>query len=227
MSESWDFWAASPEIPPRNMAWDEWLHKSAHSRGTPVFRSYDWSEPAATFGYFQRYQEVAAMTQLRPLLRRPTGGGLVLHDGDWTYSLSIPPGHPWHALRATDSYERMHRWIAGAFSLLGVRTDLAPCCRKETLGQCFAGYERFDVLEAGVKVAGAAQRRNQSGLLIQGSIRPPSNKNRSAWEESMRRWGQREWGVIWHSFQPQPEDESGVDLLMESRYGTTPFHQQR
>ena len=47
-------------------------------------RFYAWLEPAATFGYFQRFAEVERMTLLRPLLRRPTGGGLVPHAADWT-----------------------------------------------------------------------------------------------------------------------------------------------
>ncbi len=72
-----------------------------------------------------------------------------------------------------ESYAQMHRWLQAAFAGLALPTELAPCCRKETPGQCFAGYEKFDLLHCGRKLAGAAQRRNKLGLLIQGSIQPP------------------------------------------------------
>ena len=41
-------------------------------------------------------------------------------------------------------------------------------------GQCFAGHEKFDLLWRGKKIAGAAQRRTKAGLLIQGSVQPPT-----------------------------------------------------
>jgi len=78
-----------------NMALDEALLQSAPELGRPVLRFYGWLEPAATFGYSQRYAEIEKLTALRPLVRRPTGGGLVPHDADWTYSLVFPAGHFW------------------------------------------------------------------------------------------------------------------------------------
>jgi hypothetical protein len=45
--------------------------------------------------------------------------------------------------------------------------------KSEIPGACFAGHERFDLLWRGRKIAGAAQRRNQLGLLIQGSVQLP------------------------------------------------------
>ena len=93
-----------------------------------MLRFYGWTEPAATFGYFQKYAEVERATQLRPLIRRPTGGGIVPHDADWTYSLVFPPGHEWHSLKAEESYRRIHDWIQSAFAKLKVETELAPCC---------------------------------------------------------------------------------------------------
>src|SRR6185295_12705134 len=154
------------------MALDEALLEAAPQFGRPVLRFYGWSERAASFGYFQKYSEIARTTALRPLVRRPTGGGLVPHDADWTYSLVFPPSHAWYALRATQSYERVHQWIRGAFTRLGVETELAPSCRPEAPGQCFAGFEKSDVLWFGKKIAGAAQRRTKTGLLIQGSVQP-------------------------------------------------------
>src|SRR6187399_2034155 len=97
--------------PAFNMAMDEALLEGVARLGQPVLRFYGWIEPAASFGYFQKFVEIEQATLLRPLIRRPTGGGLVPHDADWTYSVVIPPNHSWYPLRASESYERMHRWI--------------------------------------------------------------------------------------------------------------------
>ena len=96
----------------------------------PVLRFYGWTEPAASFGYFQRYADVARTTALRPLVRRPTGGGIVPHDADWTYSLAFPPGHEWHSLKAAESYRRVHDWLRRAFAALKIGTELAPAAKK-------------------------------------------------------------------------------------------------
>jgi lipoate-protein ligase A len=153
-----------------NMALDEALLELATQ---PVLRSYGWTQPAATFGYSQKFSALAQLTALRPLLRRPTGGGLVLHDADWTYSAVFPAGHAWFARRAEDSYRAIHELLRTAFAQLGVATELAPCCQKTLPGQCFIGHEKFDLLWRGKKIAGAAQRRTKTGLLIQGSVQPP------------------------------------------------------
>src|SRR5665213_1648503 len=94
-----------------NMALDEALLENVVRIGKPVLRFYGWTEPAATFGYFQKFSEVERATQLRPLIRRPTGGGIVPHDADWTYSAVFPPGHEWHSLKAEESYRRIHDWL--------------------------------------------------------------------------------------------------------------------
>ena len=131
--------ASGPGDPASNMALDESLLATAGPRNAPTLRFYSWTEPAATFGYFQRYAEVEARTRLRPLILRPTGGGIVPHDRDWTYSLAFPPGHEWHELRAEESYRRIHEWIQRAFAKLGAPTEVAPCCKKTAPGKCFVG----------------------------------------------------------------------------------------
>src|ERR1700742_2074892 len=103
-----------------NMAMDEALLEGAGAIGRPVLRFYRWTEPAATFGYFQKYADIERWTLLRPLVRRPTGGGLVPHDADWTYSLAVPPSNSWYELSATESYQRMHEWIRVAFQKMGI-----------------------------------------------------------------------------------------------------------
>jgi lipoate-protein ligase A len=186
-----------------NMALDAALLDAAPALRRPVLRFYSWTEPAASFGYSQKYAEVAQMTLLRPLVRRPTGGGLVPHDAGWTYSLVFPPGHAWHALKAVESYQRAHEWIQAAFRNLGIATELAPDCRKALPGQCFIGHEKFDVLWHGKKIAGAAQRRTRDGLLIQGSLQPPPVKiSRADWQQAMCETAMVRDGVSWDKFKP-------------------------
>jgi len=220
-AEPWLLLNSGPCPPDFNMAMDEALLEAAASLGQPVLRFYSWTEPAATFGYFQHFAEIERTTQLRPLIRRPTGGGLVPHDADWTYSVVIPPGHPWHALNAVDSYRRMHEWIRAAFARLGVATELADCCRKSAPGQCFVGWEKFDVLWQGRKIAGAAQRRNKLGLLIQGSVQPPPiGLERKGWEEAMS-------PAIYHGHRPSTEIQTRATELALVKYSQAAFNARR
>ena len=165
-----------------NMAVDDVLLHSVAKWRQPVLRFYSWSERAASFGYFQKYKDVEKTTVLRPLVRRPTGGGLVPHDADWTYSVSFSPGTEWYGLKAVESYERVHAWIRDAFAKIGVGAELAEAQASMPGGQCFAGAEQFDVMLNNHKIAGAAQRRTKHGLLIQGSIQPPAGIKRADWE---------------------------------------------
>lgn len=186
-ADSWFLLESGPGDFAFNMAMDEALLEAMPRLLRPVLRFYSWKEKAASFGYFQKYTDVEKMTLLRPLVRRPTAGGLVPHDADWTYSLTFPNTHEWYALSATESYQRAHEWIKSAFARLNIPTELAPSCRKAETGQCFSGYEKFDLLWNGRKIAGAAQRRRREGLLIQGSVQPSSlpSLERRQWERGM------------------------------------------
>jgi lipoate-protein ligase A len=211
-----------------NMALDEALLEAMPRLQTPVLRFYGWTEPAATFGYFQKNSEVAATTQLHPLIRRPTGGGIVPHDADWTYSAVFPPGHEWHSLKAEESYRRIHDWLRRAFAELNVKTELAPCCKKSLPGQCFVGHEKFDLLWHGKKIAGAAQRRNKLGLLIQGSVQPPPvSLMRADWERAMRVVAEKQFRVIWADFAPDTELEKKTMDLVVSKYSQMAYNQKR
>ena len=222
--ETWYLLQSGAGAPAYNMALDEALLESAHQLGRPVLRFYGWTEPAATFGYAQKYRQAAALTALRPLVRRPTGGGLVPHDADWTYSLIFPAQHDWHRLKAAESYRRLHEWIGAAFARLNVPATLAASSQKEIPGQCFAGPEKSDLLCQGRKIAGAAQRRTRAGLLIQGSVQaPPAARDRAAWESALCRAMEVEW-------RPLPEEllpEALARRLQEEKYAQASFNQRR
>ncbi len=223
---NWFLLNSGPGAPSFNMAMDEVLLEAVSRLGQPVLRFYGWNEPAATFGYFQKFAEIEQTTLLRPLIRRPTGGGLVPHDADWTYSLAFPPGHEWYLLRAEESYRRVHEWIQAAFARLGVGTELAPCCKKSAPGQCFVGYEKHDLLWRGRKIAGAAQRRNKLGLLIQGSVQPPPlTLARTDWERAMTAGAMPP--TPWIEFTPDAGLAARVTELEARKYCQEAYNRKR
>lgn len=206
------------------MALDEALLEAMPRLAQPVLRFYGWTEPAASFGYFQKIVEVELATLLRPLVRRPTGGGIVPHDADWTYSLAFPPIHNWYSFRAEESYRRVHEWIQAAFALLNVPTELAESRQQSGPGQCFVGHEKFDLLWRGKKIAGAAQRRTRAGLLIQGSIQPPPlSLARKDWQQAMRAVAH----VPWIDFELDTVLRERADLLTSEKYSQTAFTRKR
>ena len=212
-----------------NMGLDEALLEAAPRFDHPVLRFYRWTEPAASFGYFQRYRDVEQLTMLRPLVRRPTGGGIVPHDADWTYSLIFPPSNEWYHLAAKESYHQVHFWIQRAFSQLGVETELAQIRVKTQPGQCFVGHEQSDLLLSGAKIAGAAQRRRRDGLLIQGSVQPPPSlcNHRNAWEQAMLDVSTPAHGAKWKS---HPHENFLMERAMElarTKYAQPSYNMRR
>lgn len=211
-----------------NMAVDEILLSRAAEFAHPVLRFYSWAEAAATFGYAQRIADVELFTTLRPLIRRPTGGGVVAHDRDWTYSLVFPPSDPWYHLQAMESYQRVHEWMSAALQRMQISPQLAEFSDKSGPGQCFVGAERHDLVLDGRKIAGAAQRRNRDGLLIQGSLQPPNHELAKAdWQKAVCDVAHTVWGVQWKSMDLQPMLESQVAALAISKYAQAAHNRRR
>src|ERR1700716_1404298 len=80
-----------PKSAALNMAVDEALLAEVPA---PTLRFYRWRQPSLSFGYFGLYAEVASQSNEREIVRRWTGGGIVPHGGDVTYSVIISPSHP-------------------------------------------------------------------------------------------------------------------------------------
>lgn len=163
-----------------NMAVDEALLETAK---IPSIRFYHWASPALSFGYFGKFADVAAHAIKHDLVRRWTGGGIVFHGDDLTYSIVIPSSDPAFAESSVLIYENVHRALCDAIAAKGDCPELADVAAvsdhqsetSATVGDrrysdCFANPVRADVMLNGHKIAGAAQRRTRRGLLQQGSI---------------------------------------------------------
>jgi lipoate-protein ligase A len=161
-----------------NMAIDEALLEHAT---VPSIRFYQWQSPALSFGYFGKFADVTSYAGERDLVRRWTGGGIVLHGDDLTYAIVIPSGDAAFGESSMYVYEKIHRALRRVLIANGEHAEIAaettPNAQRSTLNaqlasnkSCFANPVRADVMIDGRKVAGAAQRRTRRGLLQQGSI---------------------------------------------------------
>jgi len=136
----------------------------------PVLRVYRWARPAVSFGYFEKWEPIRAAHPARDAVRRWTGGGVVLHGEDFTYSLLIPGtlGVDWGA--PAGSYGVIHGALCMALADAGIPAEPASASAEKISQACFENPVLYDVLVEGRKVAGAAQRRTRAGLIHQGSI---------------------------------------------------------
>jgi lipoate-protein ligase A len=165
--------ADPPAEGPWNMAVDESLLESAVEDRRATLRFYRWSRPTLSLGYFQAVGDRISHVASRgcPCVRRPTGGGAIVHDAELTYSLALPAIH---VLSSPIDLARMvHETLIAALTpLSGVTPALAPAApsvRPEPF-LCFERRAAGDVLLAGAKVAGSAQRRRHAAVLQHGSV---------------------------------------------------------
>ena len=158
---------SEPRSAALNMALDEALLETSTS---PTLRCYRWKGPALSFGYFGSYADVADQRSAREIVRRWTGGGVVPHGDDLTYSVIIPASHPFFARSSLAIYSGVHDAIREALTENGINATLANSVSPKVSENCFANPVRADVISDGRKIAGAAHRRSRTGLLHQGSI---------------------------------------------------------
>src|SRR6266446_2263557 len=128
MTQTWDFLDSPAGDAGSNMAVDEVLLRTAAQRGRVLLRVYSWMKPAVSIGYFQKFpSELAGKFAV---VRRPTGGGLVYHAEDTTFTVVVPPGHRLHRLTTVETYRIIHEAVAAALTFKsGISTHQSPSSR--------------------------------------------------------------------------------------------------
>lgn len=163
-----------------NMDKDHHLLHSLKDEPRTILHLYDWQQPSFTHGHFIKPEEFLNLDVCRDLgfdwAKRPTGGGILFHVWDFTFSFLIPSNHPCYSVNTLDNYRFINALVEKAisvflnkneFSLLQCPTESS--CKTSTKF-CMAHPTEFDILFEKKKVGGAAQRRTHFGLLHQGTI---------------------------------------------------------
>lgn len=157
-----------------NMLIDKALFDGFKSNGLPIFRVYEW-ETSYTYGVSQNIETIKDLKQLKSYndnhAKRMTGGGILFHGNDISYSLVIPTSYVKN-LSVKESYELICSFLMKFYSLLGLKPIYAKdaevgLCKSE---YCQEGYEPYDILIEGKKIGGNAQRRSKEKIFQHGSI---------------------------------------------------------
>ena len=120
-----------------NMAVDEALLEIATE---PTIRFYRWDRAALSFGYFGKFADVENYSSQHDIVRRWTGGGIVLHGEDLTYSIVIPASDAAFAKSSMSIYEEIHAAICDAFAVNGKQLELAS---DSTLSKRQSGSDQY------------------------------------------------------------------------------------
>ena len=157
----------------RQMAVDDALLTLCGRGQSPLtLRLFGFRPACLSLGRFQPANQVPRPPGL-DLVRRPTGGGAVVHRADICYSIVLPLSHPLAAGGIRQSYQRLARGLAAGLEALGLPPLTATAAPDEAARRawCFEAVAPHELTLAGRKLVGSAQARRGGALLQQGSIR--------------------------------------------------------
>lgn len=175
-SSTWQVIEEGPLHPQENMDRDAYSLAHIKPESNPQLRFYQWDGLSATYGYFidplKHFNPEGIQRHGLKIAKRPTGGGILFHHVDLAFSLLVPAGHAYYGKTPLDSYQTLNGIVLQALKESGFNeSSLIPASGKDSHEAfCMAHPTVFDVVCAGKKIAGAAQRRTKNGLLYQGSL---------------------------------------------------------
>lgn len=180
----------TPDVDPyMNMAIDETLTRKCIDSGdsSAVIRFYTWKETSCSIGYFQKMKDVlkAQNDNRIPVVRRPTGGGIVYHGNDITFSIVKNGMQTNRQENITSFYKLIGESLLRGLERLGFAgTSYYPEDESQRSAQerkplnnrlsqpsfCSVTPAKYDIMIAGSKVAGYAARKSKGAVLCQGYL---------------------------------------------------------
>jgi lipoate-protein ligase A len=156
------------------MAIDAWLfNQCEEGQHPPTLRFYTWWPHALSLGHLQKqwpakWHNLTYQGQELELVRRPTGGRAVLHQGDLTYALitSASTEKSWGV------YENICNFLIQGWKTLGIELHYGSAGRGYIHNpSCFNTATAADLVTAdGSKFIGSAQRKGRKTILQHGSM---------------------------------------------------------
>ncbi len=149
-----------------------------------TLRFYFWKGDWLSIGYHQKripphWQKLLSNGDIN-IVRRPTGGGAVLHSGGITYALTFKKTY-YEIL----SYKMVNRWLIKSFRELGLNLQYGNLQKSPITSNCFGTSLISDLVdEDGFKRIGSAQYRKRGAFLQHGEIQ--TNPSKDLWFKLFR-----------------------------------------
>jgi len=140
-----------------------------------TLRFYHWEGDWISLGYHQKvipsHWEKLVEKGVIKMVRRPSGGGAVLHSGGITYALTFKKSS-----YKSFSYELVNNWLIQSFNKLGLNLEKGHLRKSPIKENCFGTTCVSDLVDQyGFKRIGSAQYRKKGAFLQHGEIQlnPP------------------------------------------------------
>jgi lipoate-protein ligase A len=211
------------------MAIDRWLIQQ-HQLGLlpSTLRFYTWSPAAISLGYHQQHyseswQHLTWQGEPIELVRRPTGGRAVLHQGDLTYAV-VTSGMSGTRIQV---YQKICEFLIEGWRSLGVQLHYGSVGRGYIHNpNCFGTATGADlVLDDGTKLIGSAQLRRAGAILQHGSMRLAPDvelfdrvfgaKSFSSVQLPLAQWGEDLVQAVMDALIVAASDRFGVDFAVQ------------
>lgn len=174
MQDTWRLLECGIKTAQSNMAIDEALLNNFKEGDMPILRLYGW-EYSLSFGRYSTVSKSLNMHKIQSdnisCVRRISGGGILVHGGDLSYTLIIP--RDW--LKGTgvkESYHNLCAFLILLYKKMGLTANFSCDLQLEEIRSdiCLAGREAYDIMIQEKKMGGNAQRYTRHALFQHGSI---------------------------------------------------------
>ncbi|MDD5194468.1 MAG: lipoate--protein ligase family protein [Candidatus Omnitrophica bacterium] len=174
MAKSWRLILDEHHQGPYNMATDEAILACYSLKKIPTLRIYGWHPPCISLGYNQQAKDVLFCEEAFPFVRRITGGAGILHDKELTYSITCSLADIKLPKGVKESFRVLCSFLIDFYAQLNLKAQFAREAVATRTGHygnfCFSSCEEFDLVIAGKKIGGNAQRRKKDIIFQHGSI---------------------------------------------------------
>ena len=144
-----------------------------------TLRFYYWKGPWLSIGYHQKHipvhwENLISNGEIN-IVRRPSGGGAVLHSGGITYALTFKKTY-----YKEFSYEMVNNWLIKSFRELGLKLKYGNLRKSHIKTNCFGTSLISDLVDQdGFKRIGSAQYHKKGAFLQHGEIQ--THPSRDLW----------------------------------------------
>lgn len=162
----------------KNMDIDYELLLNLKNEENVIIHFYEFPSLSATYGHFLKPENFFSIENIEKyqvdLGKRPTGGGIIFHFTDFTFSLLVPKTHKIYSQNTLESYARINEAVVFSIKKFLIKNDnislLQNHPNRSLPSFCLANPTIYDVMVGDKKIGGAAQRKIKEGFLHQGSI---------------------------------------------------------